>query len=77
MRPRARLPGFWDDAEAARRSMARLVAARDDVAAIEAARERLGDAAAALELGDETDDADLLAEAASIAERARARPLRP
>lgn len=61
-------PGFWDDAEAARRSMARLAAARDDVAAIEAARERLGDAAAALELGDETDDADLLAEAASIAD---------
>ena len=60
-------PSFWDDADAARQSMARLAAARDDVAAIEAAHERLDDAAAALELGEETDDADLLAEAASIA----------
>lgn len=60
-------PSFWDDADAARQSMARLSAARDDVAAIEAAHERLDDAVAALELGEETDDADLLAEAASIA----------
>ena len=60
-------PGFWDDAEAARETMARLAAARDDVESIDAARARLEDARAALELADETGDEDLLAEASSIA----------
>ena len=60
-------PGFWDDAEAARSLMARLAAARDDVRSIDAARSLLEDARAALELGDETGDEDLLAEATSSA----------
>ncbi|WP_455137037.1 peptide chain release factor 2 [Thermophilibacter sp.] len=60
-------PGFWDDADAARATMERLAAARDDVAGIDGARARLEDARAALELGEETGDEDLLAEAASLA----------
>lgn len=61
-------PGFWDDAEAAREAMGRLAAARDDVRGIDDARGRLDDAAAALELADETGDEDLLAEAARLAD---------
>ena len=64
---RSAAPGFWDDADAARELMARLAAARDDVSGIDAARARLEDAQAALELGEETGDEDLLAEASSIA----------
>ena len=64
---RSAAPGFWDDADAARELMARLAAARDDVSGIDAARARLEDAQAALELADETGDEDLLAEAAGIA----------
>ena len=60
-------PGFWDDADQARSTMARLAAARDDVNGIEAAREKLDDASAALELADETGDEDLLAEASRLA----------
>ena len=60
-------PGFWDDADSARELMARLAAARDDVGRIDAAHARLEDAAAALELAEETGDEDLLAEAADIA----------
>ena len=60
-------PGFWDDADAARATMARLASARDDVSSIDSARSRLEDARAALELGEETGDEDLLAEAASSA----------
>ena len=60
-------PGFWDDADAARATMARLASARDDVSSIDSARRRLEDARAALELGEETGDEDLLAEAASSA----------
>ena len=60
-------PGFWDDANAARETMARLSAAKSDVAGIDNARAKLDDARAALELGEETSDDDLLAEAASIA----------
>ena len=60
-------PGFWDDADAARATMARLASARDDVSSIDSARCRLEDARAALELGEETGDEDLLAEAASSA----------
>ena len=57
-------PGFWDDAEAASATMARLTRAKEDVAALEGARSRLGDAEAALELGLETEDEALLGEAA-------------
>lgn len=60
-------PGFWDDADAARATMARLAAARDDVESIDAARAKLEDARAALELGEETGDDDLLAEASAAA----------
>ncbi len=62
------LPGFWDDADAARSVMAQLSSARDDVAGMERARAKLGDAVAAFELGDETGDEDLLAEAQELAE---------
>ncbi|HJB54950.1 MAG TPA: peptide chain release factor 2 [Candidatus Olsenella avistercoris] len=61
-------PGFWDDADEARSVMARLSAARDDVTGIESARSRLEDACTALELGEETGDEDLLAEASEIAD---------
>lgn len=65
-------PGFWDDAEHARAIMAELSAARDDVKAVEDARAELADARAALELavemGDDPEAADLVAEAASTAE---------
>ena len=65
-------PGFWDDAEQARAIMAELSAARDDVKAVEDARAELADARAALELagemGDDSEAADLVAEAASTAE---------
>ena len=57
-------PGFWDDAEAASATMARLTRAKEDVAALEGARSRLGDAEAALELGLEMEDEALLGEAA-------------
>ena len=60
-------PGFWDDAESARATMARLAAARDDVERIDSAHARLEDARAALELADETGDDDLLAEASLTA----------
>lgn len=60
-------PGFWDDAEAARSTLARLAAAKDDVEGLARAREHLEDARTALELGQETGDDDLLAEAASTA----------
>ena len=60
-------PGLWSDADMARDVMARLAAARDAVAGIDRAHAKLDDALAALELGDETGDADLLAEAAALA----------
>ncbi len=61
-------PDFWNDAENARRQMAELSAARDDVAALEAARTLLEDAETALELGRETEDESLFDEARSLAE---------
>lgn len=61
-------PGFWDDGERARATMAELSSARDTVAAIDGARARLDDARTAFELGSETDDHDLLDEAAREAE---------
>lgn len=63
---RSARPGFWDDADAASRSMTELTRAKEDVQGIEDARTRLGDASAALELGLETGDGDLLDEAARI-----------
>lgn len=61
-------PNFWSDAEAARDVMERLSSARDDVAAVDAARSKLDDAMTAFELGEETGDEELLAEAADLAD---------
>ena len=61
-------PGFWDDADAARATMARLSAAKDDVTRIEDAHAKLDDARAAVELGTEMEDEDLLAEAGTLAD---------
>ena len=55
-------PGFWDDANAARETMAKLARAKEDVAGIDAAHAKLEDARAAWELGQEMGDEDLLAE---------------
>ena len=60
-------PGFWDDAEAARAIMERLARAREDVESIEAAQDKLEDAQAALELGRETGDEELLQESEDLA----------
>ena len=61
-------PGFWDDAAAAQAAMARLSAAKQDVSGVDDARARLDDVRAAFELGEETGDEELLAEAASGAD---------
>ena len=60
-------PALWNDADAARDVMAQLASAKSDVAAIDGARAKLDDAAAAFELGEEMGDDDLLAEAAESA----------
>ena len=60
-------PGFWDDAEAARATMAKLARAKEDVAGIDAARAKLDDAQAAFELGEEMGDDELLGEAEASA----------
>ena len=60
-------PGFWDDAEAARATMAKLARAKEDVAGIDAAHAKLDDAQAAFELGEETGDDELLGEAEASA----------
>ena len=60
-------PGFWDDAESARKVMEQLTRAKEDISALEAARAKLEDARAALELGSEMEDEDLLAEAGVLA----------
>lgn len=60
-------PALWNDADAAREVMAQLASAKADVAAIDNAREKLDDAAAALELAEETGDDDLRDEAVSSA----------
>lgn len=66
---RVAAPGFWDDADAARFVMAELSRDRDDIAAVERAREGLGDARTALELAAEMDgDEELLAEASATVE---------
>ncbi len=64
-------PGFWDDAEAARQTMAELTRAKDDVESIAAAKGLLDDAQACYELAqEEADDAEaaeqLTAEAAEL-----------
>ncbi|MBQ6395100.1 MAG: peptide chain release factor 2 [Atopobiaceae bacterium] len=59
---RSTAPGFWDDAENARKVMAELARARDSVSGIDNAHKKLEDARAALELGREMDDEDLLIE---------------
>lgn len=61
------VPGFWDDADAARVVMEQLSNAKDDVAGIERARMHLDDAKTAFELGEETGDAELLSEAETTA----------
>ncbi|MGI6230656.1 MAG: peptide chain release factor 2 [Tractidigestivibacter sp.] len=60
-------PGFWDDAEAAKATMAKLASVKDDVNGVDAARSKLDDARAAYELGTETADEDLLSESADLA----------
>ena len=64
-------PGFWDDAEAARQTMAELTRAKDDVESIAAAKQLLDDAQACYELAqEEVYDAEaaeqLTAEAADL-----------
>lgn len=63
-------PGFWDDAAAARATMAEMARCKDDVAAVEGAREKLADARTALELADELEGdeaAEMAVEAAEAA----------
>ena len=67
---RSTVPGFWDNADAARSVMEELARCREDVKLVETARERLADASAALELADELEGdeaAELVAEASSTA----------
>ena len=67
-------PGFWDNADAARATMAELSAARDDVASVDDARSELDDARAALELAAEMDgDEELIGEATATAAALAAR----
>ncbi len=49
-------PGFWDDAEAARQTMAELTRAKDDVESIAVAKQLLDDAQACYELAQEEAD---------------------
>ena len=60
-------PNFWDDAEAAQKIMTQLASLRDDVAGIDRAKEKLGDAEAAFELGTELGDQASLDESQSLA----------
>ena len=64
-------PGFWDDAEAARRTMAELSSARSDVEAVDRAREELADARTALEFAAETDGEEAAEFGAEATELAR------
>ena len=62
--------GFWDDAEAARKTMAELSECKSTFSTVDEARTRLSDARAALELAGELsgdDAAELVAEAAASA----------
>ena len=60
-------PDFWDDAEAAQKIMTQLASLRDDVAGIDKAKEKLGDAEAAFELGTELGDQASLDESHALA----------
>lgn len=60
-------PNFWDDAEAAQKVMTQLASLRDDVAGIDRAKEKLGDAEAAFELGTELGDQASLDESQALA----------
>ena len=60
-------PDFWNDADTARVTMEQLTRAKEDVASAEAAAAKFDDAATAFELGNETGDDDLLAEAQELA----------
>ena len=60
-------PNFWDDAEAAQKVMTQLASLRDDVAGIDRAKEKLGDAEAAFELGTELEDQASLDESQALA----------
>ena len=60
-------PNFWDDAEAAQKIMTHLASLRDDVAGIDRAKEKLGDAEAAFELGTELGDQASLDESQALA----------
>ena len=61
------VPIFWDDAEAAQKIMTQLASLRDDVAGIDRAKEKLGDAEAAFELGTELGDQASLDESQALA----------
>ena len=60
-------PNFWDDAETAQKIMTQLASLRDDVAGIDRAKEKLGDAEAAFELGTELGDQASLDESQALA----------
>ncbi|MBF0975157.1 MAG: peptide chain release factor 2, partial [Atopobium sp.] len=60
-------PNFWDAAEAAQKIMTQLASLRDDVAGIDRAKEKLGDAEAAFELGTELGDQASLDESQALA----------
>ena len=60
-------PGFWDDTDAARQTMEQLSAAKASLAGAKEAREKLDDARAARELGEEMGDDELLAESDALA----------
>ncbi len=62
-------PGFWDDQAGAQGVMRELNQLKGDVDAVAAAHAGLDDARVALELAQETGDAELAAEAASTAAR--------
>ncbi|MBQ9059507.1 MAG: peptide chain release factor 2 [Atopobiaceae bacterium] len=64
----AAAPDFWNDADSARELMARLTRIKDDLTGIDNARTMLGDARAALELGEETQETELIDEAGQLAE---------
>ena len=59
-------PDFWNDADAASVTMTKLTRAREDVSGIDAARAKLDDAAAALDLADEMGEDELLDEAGQL-----------
>ena len=62
-------PGFWDDVDAARSTMASLAAAKEAVQGIDDARQELEDAQVALELGLEMEDEGMLAEAEHLLDK--------